>query len=148
MKIRQALALVLVSFTSIAATGCGDIDRDGRDFGLAQDFAFGETGDEMGDEMGGDADAGQEADAGDPGVAGFDPQPSLECGDGIVQGREECDDGELNGINNGCTPECMFNVCGDGYQLVGIEECDTGELNGVEQNGLICTDSCEVVAPV
>ena len=64
-----------------------------------------------------------------------------ECGDGVVSGTEECDDG--NNLNDdGCSQSCKFEIgfdcmnfdylpticneiCGDAL-IVGIENCDDG----------------------
>lgn len=55
------------------------------------------------------------------------------CGNGNVEGDEECDDG--NGDNtDSCTTSCLNNVCGDGDTYIGYETCDAGENNGV-----VCT---------
>jgi len=38
------------------------------------------------------------------------------CGDGIVNGNEECDDVKNDGSYGGCTPQCKLGPhCGDGY---------------------------------
>jgi cysteine-rich repeat protein len=52
----------------------------------------------------------------------------LYCGDGIVSGAEECDDGPANSDTNygGCSTRCRVNRCGDGI-LNGQEECDCGD---------------------
>ena len=55
------------------------------------------------------------------------------CGDGKVDGNEACDDG--NQIDyDGCT-RCQLGICGDGIVDGGIEECDDG--NDVALDG--CT---------
>ncbi|HEX7625138.1 MAG TPA: DUF4215 domain-containing protein [Anaeromyxobacteraceae bacterium] len=69
------------------------------------------------------------------------------CGDGIVAGNEQCDDG--NGLPfDGCfkcrrTPDCpngsCLSVCGDGIISPG-EECDDG--NNVSGDG--CSASCKL----
>ncbi len=51
------------------------------------------------------------------------------CGDGIVNGDEECDDGYLNDNAGDCTASCTVNVCGDGFQHALTEECDDGNAN-------------------
>jgi cysteine-rich repeat protein len=58
------------------------------------------------------------------------------CGDGVVMGMEECDDG--NPINTDpCLDTCMLATCGDGY--VGpAESCDDG--NDVDEDA--CTNEC------
>jgi cysteine-rich repeat protein len=49
------------------------------------------------------------------------------CGDGIVDGDEECDDGDLVDIDE-CSNECRRPVCGDGLVQFG-EDCDLGMGN-------------------
>lgn len=62
--------------------------------------------------------------------------PQGECGDGIKQGLEECDDGNDN--NSDSCVECKLNICGDGHVYQGVESCDEGNNNG---------QSCENSAP-
>jgi len=45
------------------------------------------------------------------------------CGDGVVQNREQCDDGNTD-PTDACTAECRSAVCGDGVVQAGVEECD------------------------
>jgi cysteine-rich repeat protein len=47
------------------------------------------------------------------------------CGDLLVSGVEQCDDGNTDG-GDGCSAECELEYCGDGVrnQTSGIEECD------------------------
>lgn len=72
------------------------------------------------------------------------------CGDQIVNGPEECDAPELDGMscmtlpghyyggNLNCTPTCFFDIsecqlagrCGDGVRREGPEECDGGDFDG------------------
>ncbi|MEZ4385058.1 MAG: DUF4215 domain-containing protein [Nannocystaceae bacterium] len=61
--------------------------------------------------------------------SGQTTQPPLpECGDGVVGGGEQCDDG--NGSNNdACTVTCVAASCGDGLVWFGMEECDDGNLD-------------------
>lgn len=68
------------------------------------------------------------------------------CGDGVIGGDEECDEGLLSNNNTGtCTIDCQHPRCGDGFvQPAAGETCDDGELNapdpGYNQCGsLTCT---------
>lgn len=62
------------------------------------------------------------------------------CGDGIVQGTEQCDDQNLDN-NDDCLNSCAFNVCGDGYpdlQAPVVEECDDGNASNQDD----CLNAC------
>lgn len=66
-----------------------------------------------------------------------------ECGDGIRQGAEECDDGSANSdsVPDACRTECVAPRCGDGVVDSG-EDCDEGTRNSDEvpnQCRLDCT---------
>ncbi|PRP93684.1 RCC1 domain-containing protein [Enhygromyxa salina] len=64
-----------------------------------------------------------------------------ECGDGVVDLDELCDDGNASN-NDACTNACELNFCGDGFLFEGIEECDPGEPNiGPSQ---ACVPGCQV----
>mmetsp|Transcript_9865 Transcript_9865/g.17456 ORF Transcript_9865/g.17456 Transcript_9865/m.17456 type:complete len:801 (+) Transcript_9865:196-2598(+) len=66
------------------------------------------------------------------------PDEEAICGNGIVEGSEECDDG--NNINTDlCTNECRHAKCGDGFLQPG-EECDDG--NGTNGDG--CSSDCKI----
>ena len=71
------------------------------------------------------------------------------CGDGVVNGLEDCDIGEGRniagyGATGGCAPGCRFpHFCGDGVvdESEG-EQCDFGSNNGMP--GSPCTDVCKI----
>lgn len=65
--------------------------------------------------------------------------PPAACGDGVVEGSEECDEGPENG-GPACADDCTLHVCGDGIVAAGVEECDDGPLNG--KRGASCTSTC------
>lgn len=50
------------------------------------------------------------------------------CGDGVQEGAEACDDGELNALYAACGPLCLPNYCGDGLRGP-TELCDDGNLD-------------------
>ncbi len=85
----------------------------------------------------GNPDEGEECDLGASGNTGnyggcnADCTKAPHCGDGIVNGQELCDDGDLNGTYNKCKTDCsgVGEKCGDGITN-GDEICDDGELNG------------------
>jgi len=65
------------------------------------------------------------------------------CGDGMVNGPEECDDGN-NTNSDGCSATCTTEqptepVCGNGELEVG-EECDDGNLENGDGCSSICTN--------
>jgi len=70
-----------------------------------------------------------------------------ECGNGIVENGEECDDGNHD-VTDACPdgPEgtCQNARCGDGFVWDGVEGCDDGN----EMNGDLCPDgpggTCEL----
>jgi cysteine-rich repeat protein len=87
-------------------------------------------------------DAGQTCDAGATG--------SSICGDGLVTGDEECDDGNDpvkyphndDSAYGGCTTACKFGpYCGDGI-CNGPEECDVGPANALAYGHSGCTVAC------
>lgn len=61
------------------------------------------------------------------------------CGNGIIEGTEECDDG--NNINGDrCSADCNVEYCGDNIQQEGLgEECDDG--NFLDGDG--CSSTCK-----
>ncbi len=76
------------------------------------------------------------------------------CGDGVVEGDEECDQGDANGVGF-CTDQCAIDECGDGYvgeeAKVGKdpEVCDgqnlrgqTCESQGFNDGSLSCLADC------
>lgn len=78
------------------------------------------TAPDSGSSSGGPADA--DASSGDPASA---------CGDGVVQGGEECDLGEGNGDTAACTASCTIAICGDGVVHAGAEVCDDGDASAL-----------------
>jgi cysteine-rich repeat protein len=71
--------------------------------------------------------------------------PSPACGNGILEGSEECDDGVANGsCGDKCSSTCQLHRCGDGVVDPG-EACDLGCQNGAAGSG--CSATCQTVAP-
>lgn len=62
-----------------------------------------------------------------------------ECGDGVVEGAEVCDDGVNDGSYGGCESDCsaLAPYCGDGIEDGG-EECDDGD----DSQGNGCNNDC------
>lgn len=65
------------------------------------------------------------------------------CGDGVIGGDEECDNGTENSDDAACTSLCKLGFCGDGLILVGKESCDDEDKNGDGSYGG-CTDLCQL----
>ena len=60
------------------------------------------------------------------------------CGNGVVEGTEECDDGSLNSDTVGaCRTSCVVSICGDGVKE-GTEGCDDGEETST------CNANCSI----
>ncbi len=74
---------------------------------------------------------------GDGGFSPLDVQPV--CGDGVVEGSEQCDDGNYDNADY-CLATCRIASCGDGYLEAGVEECDDGNNRG----GDACEPDCTV----
>lgn len=64
---------------------------------------------------------------------GNDGGSFADCGNGVLDGGEECDDGNLSD-NDACLSTCKLNVCGDFFINFGVEQCEQGGLIG----GLTC----------
>ncbi|MBU2213524.1 DUF4215 domain-containing protein [Patescibacteria group bacterium] len=61
------------------------------------------------------------------------------CGDGLIMGVEECDDGnQLN--TDACLNTCNGAICGDGFVQENVEGCDDG--NTFDGDG--CSSQCKI----
>ena len=58
------------------------------------------------------------------------------CGDGMVGGDEECDDGNADNTDD-CLNSCMDPYCGDGL-VAKDEECDDGNTNDDDGCNNVC----------
>lgn len=65
------------------------------------------------------------------------------CGDGILQGLEECDDGEFNSDTeaDACRTDCTLPGCGDGV-IDSNEDCDDASYNS-DQVPDACRTNCQ-----
>jgi cysteine-rich repeat protein len=77
-------------------------------------------------------------DDGDTGSGMEEPMNPPGCGDGVVNGDEQCDDG--NKVNTDGCIACDLAVCGDGVLHKGVEACDDGNM----VDGDNCTNACTV----
>ncbi|MCA9656883.1 MAG: DUF4215 domain-containing protein [Myxococcales bacterium] len=64
--------------------------------------------------------------------------PPIECGNGVMERGEECDDGDANGDTMACKSDCTTNICGDTFVYEGVEECDDGNDNDLDG----CSNTC------
>lgn len=65
-----------------------------------------------------------------------EPPPPADCGNGVVEVGEACDDGNDNDLDT-CTNGCVPQVCHDGIKTVN-EICDDGNLDDDDD----CVDDC------
>ncbi|HEY4244448.1 MAG TPA: DUF4215 domain-containing protein [Kofleriaceae bacterium] len=72
-----------------------------------------------------------------PGTVSITVTHVLTCGDGIVEGSEQCDDGNTD-QTDACLNNCMLATCGDGFVETGVEQCDDGNSNPADG----CTNTC------
>ncbi len=63
---------------------------------------------------------------------------SADCGDGVVNADEECDDGNSSD-EDACTTQCTEAACGDGFVYPVAEECDDGDSDDEDD----CTSACK-----
>lgn len=68
------------------------------------------------------------------------PNPDPVCGNKVVEGEEQCDDGNKDDTD-ACTAGCKLAACGDGFVQPG-EECDDGDLD----DGDACSPVCVAAA--
>ena len=66
---------------------------------------------------------------GDKSSGGNNNDPLCECGNGVIECEEACDDGEANSDTepDACRTNCIRAGCGDGIADTG-EECDGEDL--------------------
>ena len=72
------------------------------------------------------------------GTAWRQVQTATLCGNKVVNGGEQCDDGNLVDTD-ACTSACKNNVCGDGIVNVSVEQCDDG--NSIDNDA--CSNTCK-----
>ncbi len=72
-----------------------------------------------------------------PDAAWPDAAPVFDCGNGLVEPGEECDDGNVV-ETDGCRNSCAWAACGDGAIRTGVEECDDGNTVSGDGCSAIC----------
>jgi cysteine-rich repeat protein len=83
-------------------------------------------------------DDGEEVGAGTDPTNPLDFPGSSLCGDNVVEGAEECDDGNLID-EDGCSALCVIEFCSDGVLQSGLgEECDDGNLSSGDGCSSVC----------
>ena len=147
-----------LSLLGLAACATGDVPGDD---GFVPFETSGEGDGDPGDGDPGDGDPGDGD--GEPGDGDGEPEA---CGNGVIDGGEQCDGGELGGatcMSEGfggggiqCTDSCVLDTsnctaCGNGSVDDG-EECDGADLGrntscadlglGGTDEPLGCTDAC------
>jgi cysteine-rich repeat protein len=89
-----------------------------------------------------DTTAGTDTEATDTEVSASntDTEPPAECGNGVAEGTEECDDGNQE-PGDGCENDCTISdpVCGNGVVEEG-EVCDDGDPDDP-----MCSDDCQTL---
>jgi cysteine-rich repeat protein len=113
------IAFTLLASAAVAlaaAAGCGGSDGSGTTGGGTLGGTTSTTG------VGGSGGAGGAA--------------AAVCGNGLLEGTEECDDGNTDDAD-GCTTDCKLVRCGDGV-VQGAEQCDDGNLDDTDA----CVTGC------
>ncbi len=72
-------------------------------------------------------------------MGAYELVPPIVCGDGFVEGPEECDDGNADDTD-GCLSTCQHATCGDGFVRAGVEACDDGNADDTDA----CLSSCQL----
>ena len=83
---------------------------------------------------------------------GFEASETAEClpptcGNGVIEGTEECDDGSFNGKYGFCDDNCSYDdafYCGDG-SVAGGERCDCALVDGTVSGRTFGGGSCSIV---
>ncbi|MEZ4381974.1 MAG: hypothetical protein R3A79_11555 [Nannocystaceae bacterium] len=156
----RALPTALAALALVFASACGD-----DAIGSASDSATGSTGATDSDAMTETGSGSDSAGACTPGASqecacdtgagtqlcasdgsgwGACECAAAVCGDGVVGGAEECDDGANNADEGACTSACKAAVCGDGLVHAGTEACDDG-VNDGSYDG--CVAGCGALGP-
>ncbi len=122
----------------------GNLDPSPATFGPTDGMSSDTDGevDESGDDTGGTGNDDEGPVEGSGGVDADDsgelPPADPVCGDGMITGPEQCDDGPANSPSGTCTTQCTIAYCGDGF-VHANEGCDDG--NNIDADA--CLSNCE-----
>jgi cysteine-rich repeat protein len=117
---RAGFTFLMALLGSIAVSiGCGGGDSTPADDGSTDSDTGADT----------DADADADGDADDGG--------GPECGNGVVEAGENCDDGNTVDTD-ACLSTCVAASCGDGFVQAGVEDCDDGNTANTDT----CLGTC------
>lgn len=130
----KSLVLVPVGLiTVLALADCGSSGDNGGNVDASIPADTGSGGEDSGGGVdattqAGDTGAGSETGTGTGDDTGTGTDASVVCGDGVVEGSEECDDGSKNGTaGDPCTSACLW-VCIQGSATRGNSVCAGGNL--------------------
>lgn len=100
----------------------------------------GETGSDGGT---GNMSASTAVDSTDPSATddGSTGDPDPACGNGVVEGDEECDQGGANADTAACKSDCTDQFCGDGFTGPG-EGCDDANMDDTDA----CSNTCALTS--
>ena len=78
---------------------------------------------------------------GDPSEIGVQPTEPAFCGNGVIEGDEQCDDGNINNADV-CKNDCTRFYCGDGVCYAAVESCGRSYECSSDccSSGLTCKD--------
>ena len=140
--LRNATAIRTLFTFALAVAGCAQGAGDLGAFEMPQAPHDGGDGDAETDGGTGDAPGGSTGDGAGATGGSTTGGPAPVCGDGIVEGDEACDDGNLDD-GDGCEADCTLTpACGDGQYSPG-EICHTVEYTpdvGGSAAGVVIAD--------
>jgi len=123
-------------------------DNGGRDdmpTGVSATSTTGPTGGPMTGPTGGVTTTGVEVTSEDTlDTSTTEDSPPSACGNGVLEGDEECDEGAKNDKYSACKEDCTLAYCGDGILEIDVEKCDDG-INDGSYDG--CMPGCAERGP-
>ncbi|MEX1363880.1 MAG: fibrinogen-like YCDxxxxGGGW domain-containing protein, partial [Nannocystaceae bacterium] len=125
------------------ALGCGDLDERGG-AGLGDGSTSADDGASGDDATGADDDGSGDGSGDSTGT----PPEAGECGDGVIDPDEDCDDGINDGSYGTCNADCsLAALCGDALRNGVDETCDDGNMDSNDGCLADCSipGSCEAI---